>query len=229
MSYKTELHCHTSEFSYCAGMSGVDKAKLYIENGYSTVVLTNHISAGYRSDIPEHRDVVRKYFEAAEVMRDAANGKLNVIVGMELCFKGDIDDYLIYGMDEEMLAGFPEIFDFSYKYFYQWADEHDVIMIQAHPLRCGIIPRDPWYIHGAELYNASHDPFYNRIAEAWADVYDNEFNHDGRRFIRTSGSDHHSDGQRACGGIVTDFEIKNNADLLSVLRSGEYELLREVN
>lgn len=225
MAYKTELHCHSSDFSRCSTQSGADKAEMYIENGYSTVVLTNHFRANYTS-IPDHADVVRKYFEAAEIMRDAAAGRLNVITGMELSFRGSGNDYLVYGMDEETLTGLPEIFDMGVRGFFEWANEHDVIIIQAHPLRFGIAITEPRYLHGVEVYNASHDNFCNRTAEAWADIYDNEFNKDGRRFIRTSGSDHHVVGQRANAGIVTGFEIKDNADLLRTLRSGEYELLR---
>lgn len=225
MSFKTELHCHTSEFSWCSNQSGVDKAEMYIENGYTTVVVTNHF-CHYYPDHKEYESFTRRFFEAADVMRQAAAGRLNVITGMELTFKENGNDYLVYGMTEEMLLEIPEIFDMGMRNFFAWADERGVLMIQAHPLRFGIATKEPWYLHGIEVYNASHDRFCNRAAEVWADLYDSEFNKDGRRFIRTSGSDHHSAGQWANAGIVTDSPIKDMPQLVDVLKSGKYELLR---
>lgn len=225
MSYKTELHCHSSEFSRCSGQSGADKAEMYIENGYTTVVLTNHFCSYY----PEHKDYpafVRHFFEAAEVMREAAGDRLNVITGMELTFKESGNDYLVYGMTEELLLSIPEIFDMGLQKFFHWADEHGVLVIQAHPLRFGIATRQPWYLHGIEVYNASHDNFCNKAADLWADLCEREYNYKDVRFIRTSGSDHHSKGQWANAGIETEMEIKDMAQLVDVLRNGEYTLLR---
>jgi len=101
-----------------------------------------------------------------------------------------------------------------------------VLFIQAHPLRFGIATKEPWYLHGIEVYNASHDQFCNKAAELWADLYDREYNHEGRRFIRTSGSDHHREGQWANAGIETESPITDMAQLVDVLRSGEYTLLK---
>ncbi|MBQ7827362.1 MAG: hypothetical protein IJ386_03770 [Clostridia bacterium] len=225
MSYKTELHCHTSEFSRCSGQSGVDKAEMYIENGYSTVVVTNHFCAYY----PEHKEYetfTRRFFEAADVMREAAKGRLNVLTGMELTFKESGNDYLVYGMTEDMLLEIPEIFDMGLQGFFHWTRERGVLVIQAHPLRFRIATREPWYLDGIEVYNASHDNFCNKAADLWADLCDREFYDGEPKFIRTSGSDHHSAGQWANAGIVTESPIKTMDELVNVLRGGEYELLR---
>ena len=45
------------------------------------------------------------------------------------------------------------------------------------------------------------------------------------RMIRISGSDFHQIPDLARGGIVTDRDVRTNADLLACLRSGEYELI----
>ncbi len=225
MSYKTELHCHTSEFSRCSSQSGADKAEMYIKNGYTTVVVTNHFCAYY----PEHKEYetfVRNFFEAADVMRQAAGDRLNVITGMELTFKESGNDYLVYGMTEELLLEIPEIFDMGLQQFFLWAEKHGVLVIQAHPLRFRIATREPWYLHGIEVYNASHDNFCNKAADLWADLCDREFYDGEPRYIRTSGSDHHHEGQWANAGIETDFEIKDMAQLVDVLKSGEYTLLK---
>ena len=85
MPYKTELHCHTSEFSRCASQSGVDKVQVYIDAGYTSVVVTNHFCSYY----PEHENYekfTRDFFAAADVMREAAGDRLHIITGMELTF-----------------------------------------------------------------------------------------------------------------------------------------------
>lgn len=225
MGFKTELHCHSSEFSRCSSQSGADKAKMYIENGYTTVVLTNHFCSSY----PEHADYpafVRNFYHAGEIMREAAGDKLNIITGMELTFKENGNDYLVFGMTEEKLLSVPQIFDMGLRCFYGWAKDNDVTVIQAHPMRFGIAVTEPWFVDGLEVYNASHDPYCNEAAEIWAAMYDPKYNRENRRFILTSGSDHHREGQWANGGIETEEPIRNMDDLLKVLWSGEYTLLR---
>ena len=42
--FKTELHCHSTEVSACATATARHIVERYIDNGYSTLVLTNHLS-----------------------------------------------------------------------------------------------------------------------------------------------------------------------------------------
>ena len=55
------------------------------------------------------------------------------------------------------------------------------------------------------------------IAEAWAEKY-------GK--IKTSGTDHHDPDHQPRGGILTDFPITSEKQLIEVLRSGNYELIK---
>ena len=75
----------------------------------------------------------------------------------------------------------------------------------------------PGIVEGIEIFNAhpGHDS-RNDIARMWAEKYGYK--------IRTSGSDFHEISHGARGGIVTEFEIKDNVDLLKALR-GEFELI----
>ena len=45
----------------------------------------------------------------------------------------------------------------------------------------------------------------------------------------TSGSDHHDSNQYPDAGILTDEPITSNKQLLEVLKSGNYELIRDEN
>lgn len=229
MSYKTEMHCHSKEFSWCSNHAGADKAEMYIEAGYSTVVLTNHFCPDY-PEHKEHDSFVRKFFDAAEVMRSAAGDRLNVLTGMELRFNGCLNDYLIYGMTEEKLLGLPNIIYMGLTEFFKWADANDVLVIQAHPLRPGMTCKNLCFLHGIEVFNGStggHHPHYcNDAAEALADIYDSRCNTSGKPFIRTSGSDHHYYGAIVNGGIETDAPIRTMDELVAVLRSGKYSLIK---
>ncbi len=200
---------------------------MYIENGYTTVVLTNHFPATYPEWRTDFEPFVRKFFRAGEIMREAAGDRLNIITGMELQLCETNHDYLVYGMTEELVMATPNLFEMPLKEFFPWADERGLLVIQAHPMRFKFGPREPWFLHGIEVYNASHNNICNKAAKLWADLYDKEYNTEGRRFIRTSGSDHHRAGQWANAGIETDFEIKDMDTLIETLKSGNYRLLCE--
>ncbi len=222
MPYKTELHCHTRDFvgsSYAE--NGAEKAQTYIDAGYSTVVLTNH----YRPYAEEaHADMVRRLFRAGEIMREAAGDRLTVLTGMELNLRESGNDYLVFGMDEDTLLGLPEIFRMSIGEFHRLASERGILVLQAHPFRSGSVPADPDELDGAEIYNTCNSAEANAGAEVWAKEYTDS--REDRRFILTSGSDHHKATHIVSGGIETEVPITTMDQLVAVLRNGEYTLLR---
>lgn len=71
-------------------------------------------------------------------------------------------------------------------------------------------------LFGIEAYNGGTDEFRNYIAKLFA-------NHYG--VAMTSGSDIHNKKRLAKGGIMTERRIETSEDLISVLRSGEYNLI----
>ena len=76
--YKTELHAHTSETSNCGEVSAAGLVEAYIKNGYSTVVITDHLSTHtyFKYDYDnmswdEKIDVfVRGYKAAVEILKE---------------------------------------------------------------------------------------------------------------------------------------------------------------
>ena len=42
MNYKYELHCHTKEVSRCGAVPAAEIVKMYKENGYDGIVITDH-------------------------------------------------------------------------------------------------------------------------------------------------------------------------------------------
>ena len=94
------------------------------------------------------------------------------------------------------------------RFFEQLAEPMTIILIVAAIISAGV-----------EIYNGhvKHPTFRNRMAAAWAEHYD---------LIPTSGSDLHTEDMMISGGIETDEPIKTNEQLLAVLRSRSYNILR---
>lgn len=80
--YKTELHVHTCPASKCAHTEPEEMIEQYIENGYSTVVITNHMSPTLFDvilpDITDYKEAAKIFLEdirrARGVLRRKNNG-----------------------------------------------------------------------------------------------------------------------------------------------------------
>lgn len=221
MSYKTELHCHTSEFSPCSNVSGADTAEKYIAAGYSTVVITNHFVKGARG-ITDYGELCEKLFCAADIVRRAAGDRLHVLTGFELCYADPYNpnDYLVYGLTEQDLLEIPEIFDMKPEDFHDFARDHGALVIQAHPFRPNMRVINPWTVDGVEVFNGhpGHHS-HNDVAKMWGMCYAEQ---EDRDYILTSGTDHHNEHHVPNGGIKTDEEIVTMDDLLRALRSNRF-------
>jgi len=217
MKYITELHCHTSEISGCAHLTAREQAERYVENGYSTLVITNHYSKSFftksQKEIGERvHDYFAPYYEVKEEMK----GKLHVLIGLELHTEFSDNDYLIYGFDEELIKKVHYLYDFRPKDLHDYARQNGLLVVQAHPFRNNMKITDPQYLDGMEVFNGAHThESRNQMAFYWAKEYG---------LIPTSGSDKHNDDQECCGGIVTDKPITTIEELVQTLKSRNYSL-----
>ena len=113
--YKTELHLHTSPASICAHTPPEEMIDQYIENGYSTVVITNHMSPALFDlvlpDVRDYREAADIYLEDYRRAKRHANGRITVLCGMELRVKQNFNDYLIYGIDERFIMDLGNVMD----------------------------------------------------------------------------------------------------------------------
>ena len=221
MAYKTELHCHTSEFSGCSNTPGRDAAEKYIEHGYTTLVVTNHFFKGSHG-YTDHKELCRNFFEAAEIVRDAAGDRMNVLTGMEVRFEELPNDFLVFGMTEEMAADMPDMFDMGVARFHDAVKDKGVLVIQAHPFRFGQTVINPALVDGIEVFNG-HPRWnsHNEVARIWAALWAEHYCRD-KRFILTSGTDHHDQWHMPDGGIETEKPITTNEELIAALKSGDY-------
>lgn len=218
--FKTELHCHSKDVSACARVDVETIVRKFTEGGYSSIVLTNHLST-YTYDHIHARDwddFIDKFVYGYKKLKEYAEGKLNILLGMELRFKNSPNDYLVFGPDEKFLREHPSILDMNVWEFHKLCQENGYLLIQAHPFRNGMTVNAPWDIDGVEVFNGhmGHDS-RNDIAEMWANKYS---------LIKTSGTDLHYTDVPTNAGIKTEYEITSMEQLVSTLKNGTYTLIK---
>ena len=222
--FKTELHCHSAEVSDCGRLSAKELAERYIESGYTTVVLTNHLSKyTYKNKRFDHSDwdwnkKIDHFMNGFHLFEDAARGRLHVILGCELRLNRDGgNDYLLQGVTEELLRSFPDMMDAHLEDVREELHAVGGLLYQAHPFRNGIRITPPVDLDGIEVYNGhfEHDS-RNWIASQWAERYG---------LMRSSGSDIHTSEHIISGGIETEAPITTREELVAALRSPTLSLL----
>ncbi len=218
--YKYELHCHTSDVSLCASSRAVDAVKFYKERGFDGIVITDHYSPQtflfHRALMPQR--YIDHYMKGYRRARAAAGEDFTVLLGCEVRFLFTIDDFLIYGVDEEFLRSAGNMLLMYLKRLFKLCDSKGLILLEAHPFRKLRFRHNPKYLHGCEIYNGKdHGTAANANARVWADKCGFK--------IRTSGGDFHNCKSTVPGGIITTEPIKTNEDLLRILRSGEYRVI----
>lgn len=196
-SYKYDTHVHTSETSPCGRVPGTMGARMYKEAGYHGIVITDHYFNEYFSSLgkkswEEKIDIYLQGYKNA--YNEGQKIGLNVILGMELRFSENYNDYLVYGIDEAFLKENPKLYELNLKKFKERIKGKDILVYQAHPFRSWVSPADPKYLDGAEVFNGC--------------PRQNSRNHRALRFAQEnhlrmiSGSDFHQIEDVAIGGIV---------------------------
>ena len=93
--YKTELHAHTKPVSRCSDIDAKRLVEIYKEKGYDSIVLTNHFIVQLQGKTVEEK--IKWYLE--DYYKCVEAGKvlgLNIILGAELRFTENNNDYLIF-------------------------------------------------------------------------------------------------------------------------------------
>ncbi len=218
MPYKTELHAHTCEVSPCADLTAEEVTERYIAAGYSTLVLTNHYCDyvfDYGTDTFEEK--IDHYLSAYHAMKKYAGDRLCILLGCELRFTENNNDYLVFGLTEEFLREYPELHKMTLKSFSALSRKKGFLLIQAHPFRNRMTVMPPKYLDGIEVFNGHHGhDSRNQIADAYARRYG---------LLRTSGSDFHHVSSVESGGILTDKPITSMEQLVDVLKNAACELI----
>lgn len=212
MTYKLELHAHTSETSLCGTFRASELVRLYKEKGYDGVVITDHLTPDYLADWNlSWDDAVTRYLAGYKAAKEAARaaGGPDIFLGIELRFTPNINDYLVYGASEEFLRAGGDLTTLGIAAFFEKINGTGIYVAQAHPFRNKMTIVKPAYLHGVEIFNgnARHDS-RNHIARRWAASFG---------LVGTSGSDFHKIEDLATGGVLLPERPANEKELAAML------------
>ena len=216
--YKTELHCHSSEVSGCSSVDVHGVVEKYIEHGYTTVVLTNHIHSC--CDPEEYARRVERLIDTCNKAREIAGDRLCVLDGAEFRLS-DGDDFLLVGVTKEFMLSLKNGSSMDAGELRDFGAQHGVLTIQAHPLRYGHRLRDPSEVDGYEIHNGHPEQRSHNDAMA---MFTSELLAEGKILI--SGTDHHDAHHMPNSGIATDIPITSLSQLVDILKGGSYALIK---
>lgn len=222
--FKIETHLHTCHSSACGQMTAREIVDAYLEAGYSGLILTDH----YNRDTFRYLNVDTKlpgnHLAAfltgyRELARIGEKRGLKIYRGAEVRFDGSWNDYLLYGYSDGLLQDPEAVFTMGAELFYERVKADGALLIHAHPYRNGGEPTTPTALDGVEVLNTNqHHDNRNDLALAFAQE---------NGLLQTSGSDCHYPMHVGKGGILVERLPENDAELVSLLRSRKYELIRK--
>lgn len=211
-TYKCELHAHSYPVSLCSEISPKEMAKLFIDNGYSAIVLTNHFYLGYRNEFESDAAYVEFYYNAYAELLEAVGDKLKVCLGMEIRFENEaMNDYLVYGIDKSDLGKACYYLDKDIETFYKGFKNERNVILQAHPFRDGMKEINMDYIDGIEVFNM-HIHHNSRISKAAQCA--KELNK-----LKLCGTDLHYPYQIGTSYVRTKYLPENSFDLAKLIKS----------
>ena len=222
MIYKYEMHLHTSPCSG-GGEDIIGHIDDMLAKGLQGAVITNHF---YRGDsridrsLPweEYVDAYRKDYERG--LEYAKKRDFDLFFGLEEHLGGG-QEILIYGLSPDVIARHPELISASATEYADLVHAEGGLVYQAHPYRARAYVTRPHPLEcidrldGIEVYNAANLPEWNERAAEFAK---------GRAIPTIGGSDAHSIGSAGRSGIATDRRIRTSAELVRILKTGEYKI-----
>lgn len=222
--FKLDMHVHTDETSECGKIKAEKVVNLYYQAGYDGLVITDHyyrrffVNQGDLNWAEKVENYLAGYYEAQKVGEELG---MNIILGIELRFLNNINDYLVYGLTPESLKEYPRLYKLGIKEFSKFAADKDILVYQAHPYRMGMERVSPDFLDGVEVYNAKprHDS-RNHLAYQFAQE---------NNLKMVAGSDFHQLNDLGRSGILLSEEVTNSKELVRLLKREEFELIRPDN
>lgn len=221
MKFKYDLHVHTKEVSPCARLSIEKIIDKYIEEGYSGLVITDHMRKGYyrKCSKEDWKDKTNEFFYSYDRAIDYCKDKdFYIGLGMEISFNSSSNDFLVYGFEKDDFLENEWMIEMELKEFYNKFKDKAII-IQAHPHRKrGSNLEDISYLHGLEVFN--QNPRHSNNNDLTYAIYKENI-----RLIATGGSDVHQEEDMCTTGIYTNKKITSDKDLIEILRNKEFKII----
>jgi predicted metal-dependent phosphoesterase TrpH len=221
-NHKIETHLHTCTVSKCGHLNAKTLIPAYKEAGYEGICVTDHYNRNtvdyLKLDLSRKDGLLEQFLRGYDEMcEEGAKYGIRIYRGAELRFDECENDYLFYNWPDDLLRDMDKIMKMSIVEFSRLARETDAFLFQAHPYRKKCTPAIACYLDGLEVYNGNprHDS-HNERAREYADQFG---------LIALAGSDCHQTPDIACAGICTEELPANDAELVSLIRAKEFELM----
>ncbi len=217
--YRVELHAHTSPASPCGDAAPEELVQLYLDAGVDGVVITNHFSHAAFGDMSREAFVEAQLSDYNRACKAAEGTKLKIYLGVEARFDENANDYLLYGVNREILGKIYDYLDKGLAAFRKEVTLPDSVFIQAHPFRNGCEPADGKLLDGVEVFNMH--PHHNSRC-VLAGLYAKE---NGICLI-TAGSDfHHIKRGHIANSVLRCRELPQDSfGVAALLKSGDFIL-----
>ncbi len=214
-SFKTELHLHTSPVSSCSEIPPEEAVKIYAAEGYDALVVTNHFEPSLLHRFADADSCVKWYLRDFYAAQEAGDREgVAVLLGMEIRFTECINDYLVYGVDEEYLKEAYGYLDQGIEKFYRGMHREETVILQAHPFRNSMERADAKFLDGIETFNM-HPGHNSRVGMAAR--YARE-----KGMIVSAGTDFHHPGHQGMAAMLSKTLPTDSYAVAKILRSRDY-------
>lgn len=212
-----EIHCHTKEVSICGWVNGKEVANIHKEAGFDGICITDHYYRGFFEMHPgkSDRQIVDHYLQGyRNAKKQGDKIGLKVLLGIELRFDENINDYLVYGIDEQFLYDNPQIYKMTLAQFVKFIEGTKMILVFAHPFREVCKKMDPSLFEAVESHNgAVRMNSRNNLAKDFQKMHN---------LIGTCGSDFHRREDIGLSSMEFHDEINNEQQLASAIRNKRF-------
>ncbi len=216
--YRYDTHVHTSPVSTCGDFSPEETVVKYAALGFDGFVLTNHFTPLNASNHASLSDFVSYYLNDYEkAVEYGKKHTINVMLGLEIRFPENNNDYLVYGIDTDDVYRAAEYLHTDYKTFYRKFKNDRNIIIQAHPLRSSVTLCDLDYVDGIEVFNM-HPGHNAKISLAAKIAKENP------HLLVTGGTDFHHDGHEGLCATCTATKITDSLAIAELIKSRDFIL-----
>ena len=139
---------------------------------------------------------------------------MNVILGVEIRFAENINDYLVYGISPEDIEYFITLLPHGIENFYKKVKNNRNVILQAHPFRKDMELAPLHAIDGIEVFNMHSR---HNSAVAVAAKYAREHG-----LLVCGGSDYHALGDEAHCLVRTADKLRDSYDVAEMLKSKDF-------
>ena len=212
--YKAELHAHTSPVSRCSEIPVPDFVENYISLGCNSLVITNHLTPEYADPLfPDYNAeyYLSDYFAALEYAKDK---NINIILGVEIRFPENYNDYLVYGVSPEDIEKMIELLPGNLENFYKEFKNDKNVILQAHPFRKKMVLAPLSSIDGIETMNM-HPGHNSAVAVAAKYARDNGL-------LVSGGTDYHHPGHQGMCLMRTETPLRDSFDVAEAIKSKNF-------